>query len=254
MESVPTPNRQFKDNIYEQFARVGKALSAPKRLELLDLLCQGPRTVEALAEQAALSVANASQHLQVLRGARLVEAEKRGSFVEYRIGSDEVCEFYFSLRKLAESRLAEVEQLARDYFERRDALEAIESEELLRRVKAGEVTVIDVRPAEEYNAAHIPGAISIPLGELNDRLKSLPKGRTVVAYCRGPFCVMSVEAVEALRKKGFQAQRMEQGVIDWRARGWRVEGSMAGLPRRQRSNVHTGENHEARDYSRDQGV
>jgi len=225
MRTLP---RRFKDSIYEQFARLGKAISAPKRLELLDLLCQGPRTVEALAEQAGISVANASQHLQVLRAARLVETEKKGLYVEYRLAGDEVCTFFFALRGLAESRLAEVEQVAREYFEQRGAMEAVESEELLRRVRNGEVTVLDVRPPEEYRAGHIPGALSIPVGELKARLKELPKDREVVAYCRGPYCVMAVEAVELLRKKGFTAHRLEQGVIDWRARGWRVEAEREG--------------------------
>ncbi|MBI4953429.1 MAG: metalloregulator ArsR/SmtB family transcription factor [Myxococcales bacterium] len=226
-----TPPRRFKDSIYEQFARLGKAISAPKRLELLDLLCQGPRTVEALAEQAGISVANASQHLQVLRAARLVETEKKGLYVEYRLAGDEVCTFFFALRALAESRLAEVEQVARAYFEARGAMEAVESEELARRVRKGEVTVLDVRPPEEYRAGHIPGALSIPIGELKARLKELPKDREVVAYCRGPYCVMAVEAVELLRKKGFTAHRLEQGVIDWRARGWRVEAERPGARR-----------------------
>ena len=225
MRTLP---RRFKDSIYEQFARLGKAISAPKRLELLDLLCQGPRTVEALAEQAGISVANASQHLQVLRAARLVETEKKGLYVEYRLAGDEVCTFFFALRGLAESRLAEVEQVAREYFEQRGAMEAVESEELLRRVRNGEVTVLDVRPPEEYRAGHIPGALSIPVGELKARLRELPKDREVVAYCRGPYCVMAVEAVELLRKKGFTAHRLEQGVIDWRARGWRVEVEREG--------------------------
>lgn len=218
-ERMTTP-RRFKDAIYEQFARLGKAISAPKRLELLDLLCQGPRTVEALAEQAAISVANASQHLQVLRAARLVFAEKKGLYVEYRLADEEVCRFFFALRGLAEARLAEVEQVARAYFEQRGAMEAIEEDELLRRVKAGEVTVLDVRPPEEYRAGHIPGALSIPIDELKTRLEELPKDRDVVAYCRGPYCVMAVEAVELLRKKGLKAHRMEQGIVDWRARGW----------------------------------
>lgn len=215
-------HRQFKDAIYEQLARLGKAASAPKRLELLDLLCQGPRTVEALAEQAAISVANASQHLQILRAARLVDAEKKGLYVEYRLADDDVCRFFVALRGLAESRLAEVDQVTREYFEARGAMEAVESDELLRRVKKGEVTVLDVRPPEEYRAGHIPGAISLPVAELKARLEELPKDREVVAYCRGPYCVMAVEAVELLRKKGFKAHRMEQGVADWRARGWRV--------------------------------
>jgi rhodanese-related sulfurtransferase len=223
-----THPRRFKDSIYEQFARLGKAISAPKRLELLDLLCQGPRTVEALAEQAGISVANASQHLQVLRAARLVETKKKGLYVEYRLADDEVCTFFFALRGLAESRLAEVEQVAREYFEERGAMEAVESEELLRRVRSGEVTVLDVRPPEEYRAGHIPGALSIPVGELKARLEELPKDREVVAYCRGPYCVMAVEAVELLRKKGFKAHRLEQGVVDWRARGWRVEAEREG--------------------------
>ena len=219
---MTTAHRRFKDAIYEQFARVGKAIAAPKRLELLDLLCQGPRTVEALAEQAAISVANASQHLQVLRAARLVEAEKQGLYVEYRLADEEVCRFFLSVRGLAESRLAEVDQVTRAYFDRRSAMEPVEDAELLRRVKSGEVTVLDVRPPEEYRAGHIPGALSMPIGELKARLKELPKGRQVVAYCRGPYCVWAVEAVELLRKKGFKAYRMEQGVVDWRARGFRV--------------------------------
>jgi len=225
MRTLP---RRFKDSIYEQFARLGKAISAPKRLELLDLLCQGPRTVEALAEQAGISVANASQHLQVLRAARLVETEKKGLYVEYRLAGDEVCTFFFALRGLAESRLAEVEQVAREYFEQRGAMEAVESEELLRRVRNGEVTVLDVRPPEEYRAGHIPGALSIPVGELKARLRELPKDREVVAYCRGPYCVMAVEAVKLLRKRGFTAHRLEQGIVDWRARGWRVEAEREG--------------------------
>jgi rhodanese-related sulfurtransferase len=228
---MTTPQRRFKDAIYEQFARLGKAIAAPKRLELVDLLCQGPRTVEALADQAALSVANASQHLQVLRAARLVEAEKKGLYVEYRLADDEVCRFFVALRSLAEARLAEVDQVTREYFEARGDMEGVEGDELLRRVRSGEVTVLDVRPVEEYRAGHIPGALSIPVGELKARLKELPKQREVVAYCRGPYCVMAIEAVELLRKKGYRAQRMEQGVPDWRARGWRVERDRDGARR-----------------------
>jgi rhodanese-related sulfurtransferase len=220
---VTTTNRGRKDAIYEQFARLGKAVSAPKRLELLDLLCQGPRTVEALADQAALSIANASQHLQVLRAARLVEAEKQGLHVEYRLAGDDVSRFFLALRNLAEGRLAEVAVVAREYLGARDAMETVAGDELLRRVKQGEVTVLDVRPPEEYRAGHIPGAVSIPLGELKARFRELPKNRDVVAYCRGPYCVFAVEAVELLRKKGFRAHRMKEGVLDWRSRGGRVE-------------------------------
>ncbi len=223
---MTTPeHRRFKDTVYEQFARIGKAVSAPKRLELLDLLCQGPRTVEALADEAALSIANASQHLKVLRAARLVEAEKRGMYVEYRIADDDVARFYLSLRGLAESRLAEVDHVTRTYFEARGAMEPVASEELLRRVRSGDVTVLDVRPAEEFRAAHLPGAISIPVTELKARLRELPKNREVVAYCRGPYCVMAIEAVQLLKKKGFRAHRLEEGVADWRARGWRLRAA-----------------------------
>lgn len=220
---MATAPRRFKEAMYEQLSRIGKAASAPKRLELLDLLCQRPRTVEALAEEAALSVANASRHLQVLRAARLVDAERKGLFVEYRLADDSVWRFFLELRGLAEARLAEVTTVTRSYLEERGAMEAVAADELLRRVKAGAVTVVDVRPADEYRAGHIPGAISIPVAELKARLEELPTHRDVVAYCRGPYCVMAIEAVELLRKKGFRAHRMEEGVVDWRARGWRID-------------------------------
>jgi rhodanese-related sulfurtransferase len=220
---MTTPQRWFKDTIYEQLSRIGKAVSAPKRLELLDLLCQGPRTVEALAVQAGISLANASQHLQVLRATRLVDAEKKGLRVEYRLADEEVCRFFHSLRGLAESRLAEIDQVTDQYFESRGAMEAVKGDELLRRVRDGEVTVLDVRPSEEYRAGHIPGALSIPVGELKARIRELPKEREIVAYCRGPYCVMALEAVELLRRRGFEAHRMEEGVVEWRARGWRLE-------------------------------
>lgn len=216
-------HRQYKDAIYEQLARIGKAVSAPKRIELLEILGQGPRTVEALAKLADLSVANASQHLKALRGARLVEAEKKGLFVEYRLADDSVGRYLLSTQTLADARLAEIRQLTRDFLEKRGALEPVNREELLRRVRAGEVIVLDVRPSEEYAAGHIPGAVSVPISELKSRLKELPQGKEIVAYCRGPYCIMSIEAVELLRKRGYRALRMEQGVLDWRARGWRIE-------------------------------
>ncbi len=227
---MATTHRRFKDSLYEQLARIGKAVSAPKRLELLELLCQGPRSVEQLSEQAACSIANTSQHLQVLRAARLVETEKHGLYVTYQLADAEVSSFFLSLRDLAESRLAEVEQVTRTYFESKGALEQVGGDELLQRVRRGEVTVIDVRPAQEYNAGHIPGAISLPVDELKARLKELPKKREIVAYCRGPYCVMAVDAVSLLRKHGFKAQRMEQGVIEWRARGWRLQTATQGAP------------------------
>jgi rhodanese-related sulfurtransferase len=221
--------RQFKNGVYEQLSRVSKATSAPKRLELLDLLCQGPRTVESLADQAAISVANASQHLKVLRSARLVDAHKQGLHVEYRLADEEVSRFFVSLRQLATSRLAEINLVTRAFMERRGALEEVHGDELIRRVRSGEVTILDVRPVEEYQAGHIPGAISMPVADLKSRWADLPKDREVVAYCRGPYCVMAVDAVTLLRQQGFTAHRLEQGVADWRARGWRVD-----VPRRAR--------------------
>lgn len=223
-------NRLFKDAIYEQLARIGKAVSAPKRLELLELLCQGPRTVEALANQASISTANASQHLQILRAARLVDTEKRGLHVEYRLTDDKISDFFLRLRTLAETQLVEIHHIAHQYLQGREAMEPVRGEELLRRVRRGEVLVLDVRPAEEYQAGHIPGALSVPVAELKRRLKGLPKNREIVAYCRGPYCVMAVEAVEMLRKRGFDAQRMEQGVIEWRARGWRIARGAEVVP------------------------
>ena len=216
-------SRRFKDAIYEQFARIGSAVGSPRRLELLDLLCQGPRTVEALSRQAGQSLANTSHHLQVLRAARLVEAEKEGLFVTYRLADAEVCAFFQALRGLAESRLAEIEHITRSFLEERGALEPVARDLLLERVRGGEVTVLDVRPREEFEAGHIPGAMSVPLEELERRLSELPQEREIVAYCRGPYCVMSIEAVALLKARGYAAVRMEDGVPEWRAHDWPVE-------------------------------
>ena len=220
---MKTANRAFKDAIYEQFARIGKAVSSPKRLELLDLLCQGPRTVEILAKESSLTVANASQHLQVLRAARLVEAQKEGLFVSYRLADQAVCEFFHAMRVLAESRLAEVEQIKRQFLEGRDGMQPVDREALLELVRKGAVTVLDVRPAEEYEAGHIPGAVSIPLKKLRQHLSELPPDREIVAYCRGPYCVLSIDAVEMLRANGFSAIRLEEGIQDLRAIGFPIE-------------------------------
>ena len=198
------------------------AYSYLKRLELLDVLCQGPRTVEVLAKESNLTVANASQHLQVLRAARLVETEKEGLFVIYRLADQTVCEFFRAMRVLAESRLAEVEQIKRQFLEGREGMEPVNREALLELVRKGAVTVLDVRPAEEYNAGHIPGAISIPLKELQQRLSDLPRDQEIVAYCRGPYCVLSIQAVEMLRAKGFKAVRIEEGIQDFRAMGFHI--------------------------------
>lgn len=214
------PNRVFKDAIYEQFARIGKAVSSPKRLELLDLLCQWERTVEALAKETGLTVANASQHLQALRAARLVETEKVGVFVTYRVADQVVCEFFRSMRVLAESRLAEVEQIKRRFLEGREGMEPVDRNALIERIREGAVIILDVRPVEEYNAGHIPGAMSIPLKELERHLSELPHNQEIVAYCRGPYCVLAIQAVEMLRAKGFNAVRLEEGIQDLRAIGF----------------------------------
>ena len=171
---MKNPNRAFKDAIYEQFARIGKSVSSPKRLELLDLLCQGERTVEVLAKESGLTIANTSQHLQVLRAARLVDTEKEGLFVVYRLADQTVCEFFRAMRVLAESRLAEVEQIKRQFLAGRDGMEPVDRDALLKLVREGAVTVLDVRPVEEYNAGHIPGALSVPLNDLAQHLSELP--------------------------------------------------------------------------------
>ena len=219
---MKNPNRAFKDAIYDQFARIGKAVSSPKRLELLDLLCQGPRTVEVLAKESSLTLANASQHLQVLRSARLVETEKQGLFVTYRLADPAVCEFFRTMRVLAESRLAEIDQIKRQFLAGREGMEPVDRKELLARVRQGAVTVLDVRPVEEFKAGHIAGALSIPLKELTLHLSDLPRGQEIVAYCRGPYCVLSVEAVEILRAAGFQAIRIEEGIQDFRTLGFSI--------------------------------
>lgn len=219
---MKNPNRAFKDAIYEQFARIGKAVSSPRRLELLDLLCQGPRTVEVLAKDSGLTIANASQHLQVLRGARLVEADKEGLYVIYRLADQNVCEFFRSMRLLAESRLAEVEQIKHRFLEGRKGMMPVDREKLLRLVREEAVTVLDVRPSVEYNAGHVAGALSIPLKELQQRLSDLPRNQEIVAYCRGPYCVLSVIAVEMLRAQGFNAVRLEEGIQDFRTLGFPI--------------------------------
>ena len=184
--AMKSANRKFKDAIYEQFARIGKSVASPKRLELLDLLCQGEKSVETLAREAGLSLANASQHLQVLRAARMVEAEKQGLYVVYRLADVTVCEFFRSMRVMAESRLAEIEMIKRRFLAGRDGMEPVDRKSLLERVQQGAVTVLDVRPEEEYRHGHIPGAISVPLGRLKNLVGRLPKDQEIVAYCRGP--------------------------------------------------------------------
>ena len=211
--------------MYGQFARIGKALSSPHRLEVLELLAQGERTVESLASEIRLSLANASQHLQALRQASLVDSRKDGLYVYYRLADPAVADVSKAVRTVAEHRLAELDRLVRDHFGDRSSAEAIGMEELLRRARSREIVVLDTRPSSEYLAGHIAGAISVPVEELQRRLRQLPKNKKYVAYCRGPYCVFAIEAVQVLRESGFQAVRMDEGVPEWRARGLPVEVS-----------------------------
>ena len=213
----------FEKAVFEQTARLGKAFSSATRLEILALLEQSPRTVQVLADQLDQSAANTSQHLKALKDARLVESEKDGLHVTYRIADEKVGRTLRMLEELAEDRLLEMKEVVERYFSDHQAVESVEGDELADRVEDGEVTLIDVRPREEYEAAHLPGAISVPLEELEDRIGELPQDREIVAYCRGPYCVMSAEAVETLRERGREAIRLEDGVSEWRERGLRVE-------------------------------
>lgn len=215
------PNRRFKNEIYDQFSRIGKAVSSPKRLELLDILCQGERTVEILARETSLTVANTSQHLQVLKNSRLVEQEKKGLYVVYR-PAPMVCEFFFSMRQVAENRIAEIEQIKNRFLEGKKGMEPVDRDALIKRIQNNDVIILDVRPPEEFNAGHIDGALSVQLNELELMLAKLPKNKEIVAYCRGPYCVLSVEAVELLNEKGYNAVRLEEGVQDWRSMGLSV--------------------------------
>jgi rhodanese-related sulfurtransferase len=218
-------SRAFKDALYEQLARVSKALGSPKRLELVDLLAQGERPVEALARETGMSVASTSQHLQVLREAHLVEARKEGLYVHYRLAHPSVFALLQGVRSVAEAQLADMQRVVDTYLGDRDGLEGLPREELLRRARAGDVTVLDVRPAEEFAAGHIAGALGIPIGELETRLKELPKRHEVVAYCRGPYCVYADEAVRLLRAHGRKASRLHEGFPEWRAAGLPVEAA-----------------------------
>jgi rhodanese-related sulfurtransferase/DNA-binding transcriptional ArsR family regulator len=222
-------HRQFKDRLYGQYARIGKALGSPHRLELLELLAQGERTVESLANEIGLSMANTSQHLQVLRGAGLVETRRGGLFIHYRLADDAVIPLSTALRTVAERRLAELERLVRDEFKGRVDAEAVSFADLLERARRDEVVVLDTRPAHEYRAGHIPGALSVPVDELQQRLRRLPKGKDYVAYCRGPYCVYADRAVEILRASGRRANRLKNGFPEWKAAGFPVEVAPEGV-------------------------
>jgi rhodanese-related sulfurtransferase len=219
-------DRAAKTALFDAFARVAKALASGRRIELVDVLANGERTVEALAGEVGLSVANTSQHLQILRQAGLVGSRRQGTSVHYRLAGPEVFELWRTLRTLAASRRAEVERLAVAYLGGRDDLEPVTREELARRLEDGDdLVVLDVRPAAEYAAGHLPGAVSIPVGELRRRLAELPADREVVAYCRGPYCAFAHEAVELLRDEGFAARRLEDGLPEWQAARLAVIGT-----------------------------
>ena len=215
----------FKQDLFSQFARIGKALSHANRLQMLDYLAQAERSVEELARVSGLSVANTSQHLQQLRQAGLVCSDKRGLKVHYRLAGDEVVELLKMIRQISERQLADVSRLVDTYLTIKDQLEPVQRDELLERVRQGLVTVIDVRPEDEYAAGHLPGAINVPPDELQQRLQNIDPDREVVAYCRGPHCVYSYDAVEMLREKGLKASRLEDGFPEWKSAGFPVENS-----------------------------
>lgn len=211
--------RHFKTLLYEQFARISKALASPHRLELLDVLAQGERTVEVLAEETGMSIANASQHLQILRTARLVETRRAGVSIYYKLASDHVGHLWLSLRQVGEQHLAEVDQLVATFLQDRAAFRPVTVDELREAARDERVILLDVRPQEEYRAGHLPQAHSIPITQLEARLGELPQDREIVAYCRGPYCVFADEAVSLLRAHGYLARRLEEGVPEWRRVG-----------------------------------
>jgi ArsR family transcriptional regulator len=217
-----------KHVLFGQFAAVAKAAAHPYRLELLEQLAQGERSVEVLADRLKLSIANASQHLQHMRRGGLVAARRDGKFVFYRLADDAVLDLVAALRRVAEAQSAEVERVVRSYFANRDALEPVTRTELMGRLRDGVVTVLDVRPQDEFALGHLPGAINVPLAELEKRLSALDPGQEIVAYCRGPYCVLSYEAVATLRARGFKVRRLEDGFPEWKAAGLPVRSADAG--------------------------
>lgn len=218
-------SRGVKATLHESFAAIAKAAAHPHRLALLDHLAQGERNVDALAEAAGLNVANASQHLQSMRRAGLLAARRDGKFTHYRLADESVLDLLDAIGRIASGNVAAVKEVVSSYFNERDAMEPVSRRELNQRLKSGTVTVLDVRPGEEFALGHVPGAISIPSTELKRRLSELPRGKEVIAYCRGPYCVFAFEAVAALRSAGFKARRLEDGLPQWRAAGLPVSAS-----------------------------
>jgi rhodanese-related sulfurtransferase/DNA-binding transcriptional ArsR family regulator len=219
--------REIKNLLYEQVARIGKAAASPKRLELIELLCQGEKTVEALSQQAELDVKSVSAHLKELKAARLVQARKEGKYVRYALADPAVARFWVALRTLAEGRLLELQDIVTEFLADPKQLAPVDRRAFIGRARQGEIIVIDVRPEDEFAAGHLPFARSIPVAELKKRLHELPRDKEIVAYCRGPFCLMARDAVALLRQKGFRAGRLEDGVAEWRSAGLSVEGGAA---------------------------
>jgi ArsR family transcriptional regulator len=220
---LPMSSGNAKRDLYAQFAAVAKAVANEHRLELLELVAQGERSVEALAERSGLSIANASQHLQHLRRAGLVTARRQAKFVLYRLADNAVLTMLAGMHKVAERNLGEVERILRSYFHARDDLEPVSRAELARRMKQGLATVLDVRPEDEFALGHLPGARNVPLSQLKRQLRGLDRNTEIVAYCRGPYCVLSFEAVAQLRKLGFKARRLQDGLPEWKAAGLPVD-------------------------------
>jgi rhodanese-related sulfurtransferase len=222
-----TTHREIKDLLYEQVARIGKAAASPKRLELLELLCQGEKTVETLSQQAELDVKSASAHLKELKSARLVFARKAGKYVHYRLADEAVGRFWVAIRTIAEGRLLELQEVVTRFLADPRQLAPLDRKAVLGRARQGEVIVIDVRPADEFEAGHLPYARSMPVSELQQRLSELPRNKDIVAYCRGPFCLMANDAVALLRQKGFRAGRLDDGVAEWRSAGLPIKVGIA---------------------------
>lgn len=217
--------REFKDKVYDELARITKALANPHRLEIIELLAQGDYAVEQISVQTGLSVANASQHLQVLKTAQLVEVARNGNFIHYRLAGTNVFRAWKALRELGVERIAAIDNLVKDFRQSKFKLESVTIDELVERIKSGKVTILDVRPETEYRKGHIANSVSIPFHELSGRLKELPKRSEIIAYCRGPFCVFADEAVAMLTKAGYKAKRLEEGFPDWAVLGLPVESN-----------------------------
>lgn len=222
----PMKKREFKDNVYGELARITKSMANPHRLEIIELLAQGESSVEQIAEQTNLPVANASQHLQVLKQAQLVDINRQGNFIYYRLANANVFKTWRALRELGVERIATIEKLVKDFRQSKFKFESVTIEGLLQKLESGKVTILDVRPETEFNKGHIANAVSIPINELKERMRELPKRTEIVAYCRGPFCVYADEAVALLNKAGYKATRLEEGFPDWQIQELPVEVSL----------------------------